>query len=35
MKQQGTLESTKEEGKTEGEHLVDARDSKLAASRKR
>lgn len=35
MKEQGTLESTKEEGETMGERLDNERDSKLAASRKR
>jgi len=35
MRQQGTVESTEEEGKTLGEQLDADRDSKLAASRKR
>jgi hypothetical protein len=35
MKEQGTIESTEEEGKTEAEHLIEQKESKLAASRKR
>ncbi len=35
MKMRGVVESTEEEGKTAGEHLIEAKESKLAASRKR
>lgn len=35
MKQRGGIESTEEEGKTEAEHLIEQKESKLSASRKR
>jgi hypothetical protein len=35
MKQQGTVESVEDEGKTQGEHLIEEKESKLAASLKR
>ena len=35
MKMQGTLESTIDEGKTQGEYLIEEKESKLAASLKR
>ena len=35
MKQQGTIESIEEEGKTQGEYLIEEKATKLAASRKR